>query len=236
MTPRAMRNTIHTFGLNDLKKHILLKTGLVALLLIAPALAGCERLSEEPAPVTMPDSRGRPATAPPPIAPGIEAAPHGGLPEELREQSRAGEIMRQINLYKERLEADPQDLEALIALGNANFDIQRFDKAKDLYLRALKIDPKNVSVRTDLASCYRNLGDINQAFAELERVLAIDAGHETALYNKGVLLLNDRNDTRGAIRAWEKLIEKNPDLEYAQDLREKIEALKHPSAPAGAEE
>jgi tetratricopeptide (TPR) repeat protein len=146
-------------------------------------------------------------------------------------QHPAGRVMEQINLYKQRLETNPKDLESLIALGNANFDIQRFDKAKELYLRALEIEPKNVRVRTDLASCYRNLGNMEQAFKELKAVLSIDPVHETALYNLGVLLLNDRQDPQGAIAAWEKLIAAHPNVAYATDLKQKIEELKAQAVP-----
>jgi tetratricopeptide (TPR) repeat protein len=145
-------------------------------------------------------------------------------------QHPAGRVMEQINLYKQRLEANPKDVDALVALGNANFDIQRFDNARELYLRVLEIEPKNVRVRTDLASCYRNMRDVEQAFKELNRALSIDPKHETALYNLGVLLLNDKQDPKGAIAAWEKLITAHPDLVYTQELKEKIAELNSPRA------
>jgi tetratricopeptide (TPR) repeat protein len=151
-------------------------------------------------------------------------------------QNPAGRVMEQINRHKQRLEANPKDLEALIALGNANFDIQRFDKAKELYLRALEIDPENVRVRTDLASCYRNTGDLEQALKELDRVLAIDPKHENALYNLGVLLLNDKQDPKGAAAAWEKLIAAHPHATYASDLQKKVDELHRSQAGRGGAE
>jgi tetratricopeptide (TPR) repeat protein len=146
-------------------------------------------------------------------------------------QHPAGRVMEQINQYKQRLEANPKDVEALIALGNANFDIQRFDKAKELYLRALEIEPENVLVRTDLASCYRNMGDVEQALKELDQVLSIDPKHENALYNMGVLLLNDKQDPKGAAAAWETLIAAHPNVSYATDLKKEIEELKTQGGP-----
>ncbi len=181
---------------------------LTGLLAMAVSHTGCERISE--------DGSG----------PALEGGPHSEVPGEAAGSQAAATVMQRINAYKERLKKDPKDLEALIALGNANFDIQRFDKARDLYQRALDINPHDATVRSDLASCYRNLGDVEAAYRELENVLALSPTNETALYNIGVIRLNDRNDKKGAIEAWEKLIATHPDVSYAEELKQRIEELK----------
>jgi len=68
------------------------------------------------------------------------SSPHV-LSERAGHQGSSGSFMTRINRMRERLNQNPRDTEALIALGNANFDIQRFDKARDLYLTSLEIDP-----------------------------------------------------------------------------------------------
>ena len=200
---------------------------LIALVVIVWPLGGCEKNPGGSSSPVQAGAQNGPQVAPPPIAAPLGDGPHPGLGGEMT-QHPANRVMEQINLYKERLEANPKDLEALIALGNANFDIQRFDKARELYLRALEIDPMNITVRTDLASSYRNLGEMELAFKELNRVLSINSKHETALYNLGVLLLKDKHDPKGAIEAWEKLIATHPDLAYAPELKKKIEELNRP--------
>lgn len=115
-------------------------------------------------------------------------------------------VMQRITEYKERLEKNPDDLEALIFLGNANYDIQRFEKAEEYYQRALEVDQHNTHVRTDLASSYRQLGNTDASIAELRRVLAQDSNQEIALYNLGVILLNDKEDFEGTTRVWKKLV------------------------------
>ena len=149
--------------------------------------------------------------------------PPEGIPDE---EGHPGEgPMAEIAQYKERLKKDPRDLEALIFLGNSNFDIKRYEKAKELYIQALLIDPKNPSVRTDLASCFRYLGEPDQALVELKTVLAIHPDHIPALYNLGVILLDDKNDRAGAISAWEELVKKHPESPYSHGLAEKIALL-----------
>jgi len=215
--------------MQGVKKSLVLKRVLIGLIVIAGPLVGCEKNPGSGSSPTQAGVQSGPKAEPPPIAAPLGAGTHPGLGGEMT-QHPASRVMEQINLYKERLEANPKDLEALIALGNANFDIQRFDKARELYLRALEINPMNITVRTDLASSYRNLGEAELALKELNQVLSIDSKHETALYNLGVLLLNDKDDPKGAVETWEKLIATRPDLAYAPELKKKIEELNRPQA------
>jgi cytochrome c-type biogenesis protein CcmH/NrfG len=135
--------------------------------------------------------------------------------------------MAEISAYKERLKTNPKDLEALIFLGNSNFDIKRYEKAKELYIQALMIDPKNPLVRTDLASCFRNLGESDQAIVELKTVLALTPGHPPALFNLGVILSNDKGDQKGAIQSWQELLKKHPESPLSHGLAEKIALLQN---------
>ncbi len=134
--------------------------------------------------------------------------------------------MEKLQGFKGRLAKDPKDIEALIFIANANFDIQRFEKAQEFYLRALEIDPDNLHVRTDLASAYRNLGNSHQAVIALQAVLARNPNHEVALYNLGIILLQDQNDQDGAAEAWERLVRLNPNDPLADALREKIQSIR----------
>jgi cytochrome c-type biogenesis protein CcmH/NrfG len=142
-------------------------------------------------------------------------------------------MMEKIQEYRQRLDKDPKDLDALIFLGNANYDIQRFDKAAEYYERALVLDPKNLHVRTDLATSYRNSGKVDEAVKELKQVLAIDPKHETALYNLGFFLLNDKKDTNGALKVWNTLVSTDPADPKFSSLRTWIQQIKKGSPSTG---
>lgn len=139
---------------------------------------------------------------------------------------RGVSFMERVNQAKARVEKNPKDVEALIFLGNANFDIQRYEKAKEFYHAALEVDPMNVFARTDLATVYKNTGEIDQAVAELRKVLTIDPNHQVALFNLGVILLSDKNDVEGAIKSWEQLVRVNPTDPASEDIKKKIAELK----------
>ena len=135
-------------------------------------------------------------------------------------------FMTRVNKYKERLDEAPDDLEALIFLGNANYDITRFDKAVEYYERVLGVDPANFHIRTDLATSYYGMGEIDKALKELRMALEQNPRHETALYNLGAILFDAKKDNEGAINAWQKLLTEHPNSLKNQGLGEKIRELK----------
>lgn len=195
-------------------------------------LWGCQKQEKVPEVMTPPP----PAAATALEAPAGGASPSPGNPHGQGTPSGAPvPFMQKLAEYKGRLEKNPKDIEALIFLANANFDIQRFEKAKEFYLQALEVDPNNSHVRTDLASSYRNLGDPDLALKELDQVLKADPNHEVALYNTGIILLNDKNDPKKAAAVWEKLVQLKPDDPLSGELREKIKELRAGPTPLAEE-
>ncbi len=148
-----------------------------------------------------------------PIAP--HAPPRGGV-----------SFMEKLEGFKKKLAKDPKDIEALIFMANANFDIQRFERAQKFYLRALEVDPNNPHIRTDLASTYRHMGNSDKAIDELDHVINEHPNHEIALYNLGIILLNDKEDGARAAKTWERLVKLNPHDPLSDELRKKISEIK----------
>lgn len=186
-----------------------------ALALVAVGAGACQKKESEP-----------PAEAPPPTASAPGDAP--GLPQD----PAVAKAMDQIVEYRMRVEKDPNDVEAMVQLGNANLALKRFDHAKEWYERALTADPKRTETRMDLAIALRFMGKTDEAIAELNKVLANDPKNAAALYNLGVILLEDKHDQQQAIAKWEALMKANPDYPHAAELRQMVEALKHQAAPA----
>lgn len=182
----------------------------VLVLLIGFAPLACNQKDPEP------------SEAPPPTG-STEGAP----------DPQVAKAMEELVAYKARVDRNPQDVDALAAMGNANFSLQRFDHAKEWYERALKVDPKRHATRMDLALALRYLGKPDEAVAQLQRVVAVEPTNAAALYNLGVILLEDKNDSRGAVARFEALMKAHPDHPQTPQLRQMVEAIKHPkTAPA----
>lgn len=144
--------------------------------------------------------------------------------DPLMEQGAA--FMALVNDRKQRLEEDPNDREALLFLGNANYDIVRYDTAKGYYQRYLELDPDHIGARTDLATTYYKTDDLDSAVQELRTVLERAPDHEAALFNLGLILVKDMQDQEGAIEAWEQLLEKHPAHPKADEIRQEIKEMK----------
>jgi tetratricopeptide (TPR) repeat protein len=107
----------------------------------------------------------------------------------------------------------PDDVAAWTQLGHLYFDTEQYQKAIQAYEKSLKLDHSRPDVWTDLGVMYRRVGNPTEAVTCFDRALAINARHEAALFNKGVVLMHDMKDTQAALKAWEKLVQVNPNAQ-----------------------
>jgi len=156
---------------------------------------------------------------PPPVAAGKHPAPPPApAPTE--------DFKKLIVSLLSRLKDDPENLKALIQLGNAYFDTDQFDLAIEAYSKALDIDPKNADVRTDMGIMYRRKGDPKRAVAEFKKAAEYDPHHVNSRYNIGIVLLHDQGDLKGAIKAWEDFLQLEPSGPRAENIRRQIGRMK----------
>ncbi|MGP8252467.1 MAG: tetratricopeptide repeat protein [Terracidiphilus sp.] len=113
----------------------------------------------------------------------------------------------------EKLKSDPNNSALLMQIGSVYHSAHQFKDAAAYYSKAVQADPKNVEARTKLAiSLYRS-GDVDGAIAELNRALSLDPKNPSALFNLGMIRLQAKQDPKGALAAWQKLLKLNPQLD-----------------------
>ena len=135
---------------------------------------------------------------------------HGGHPPTLEEMRQLAD--RQAAPLLEKLKATPNDSALLVQVGAIYHTTHRFKEAATYYSQALNNDPKNVALRTKLASSlYRN-GDIEGAISQLNRALSYDPKDANAQFDLGMIKLQGKGDAKGALAAWQRLLKTNPDL------------------------
>jgi tetratricopeptide (TPR) repeat protein len=132
----------------------------------------------------------------------------------------------EIENYKEILRKDPNNLQALIGIGNLYFDTRQDLLAIGNYRKALVMDPTNANVRTDLAICYRRSGNPAQAVEELKKAISTAPRHAQSRYNLGVILIQDMHDVEGGIKAWEALLENVPDYPNRDSLKAEVSRMR----------
>jgi len=156
-----------------------------------------------------------PAAAPEQVASSpVSAAPAMGgnmdpskvSPEQLRHM-----VEKQVEPMLQQLKATPNDPALLAQVGNVYYDTQLYQDAIGYYDRSLKVDPKNVGVRTDMGTAYFYLGDADRAITEFNTALAQDPKHGQTLYNLGMVQWQGKGDVNAAVTAWERLLKTVPD-------------------------
>jgi len=125
-----------------------------------------------------------------------------------------------------QLKTKPNDFDTLVKLGNLYYDGQAYPQAIDSYERALSIQPDNPDVRTDLGTAYWYTGNPDKAIANFEKALAIRPNHPGTLFNLGIVRWQGKKDPQGAIVAWEKLLQTNPDYPQKDQVQMLIERAK----------
>ena len=81
-------------------------------------------------------------------------------------------------------------------------------------------------MRTDLGTAYWYTGDADKAIANFEKALAIRPTHPGTLFNLGIVKWQGKKDPKGAVLAWEKLLQTNPDYPQKDQVQMLIERAK----------
>jgi cytochrome c-type biogenesis protein CcmH/NrfG len=163
--------------------------------------------SETPAPVGMP---GIPSSL---SAPGASQV----TPEQTSEM-----VQKAAQPLLSTLKQNPRDFDALVKVGNLYYDAKLFPDAIKYYEQAVKVRPENSDVRTDLGTSYWYTGNADKAITEFNRALKYNPTHPGTLFNMGVVKWQGKMDPAGAVQAWERLLETNPNYSQKQQVLDLI--------------
>ncbi len=127
-------------------------------------------------------------------------------------------------------ERDANNVPSRIQLGNLYFDAERYPEAIKWYQEALKLDPKNVDVSTDLAVSFYYTDQPDRALTQFDYSLGIDPKHVKTLLNQGIVRAFGKQDLQGAMASWEQVLKIAPGSAEAQAAQRSLDNLKaaHP--------
>ena len=134
----------------------------------------------------------------------------------------------------DQLKSNPNDPELLASIGNIYYDTRQYSIAINYYQQALKVQPENAAVRTDMGTSYWFSGDADTAIAEFKKSLAYDPNRPNTLFNLGIVQWQGKMDVDGAVATWQKLLETNPNYAGKDKVLQLIaEAKKHAGVKPG---
>ena len=134
--------------------------------------------------------------------------------------------MARLRQLQDEIKADPGNYDALVELGNTQFDQKNLNDAVDLYTKALAVRPNEVNLRTDLGTALFYANRFDDAIAEFKKVLEINPNYTQAMFNIGVALVHGKNDLTGALQYWEKLVAVNPSDPQINMVKEQIRLVR----------
>jgi cytochrome c-type biogenesis protein CcmH/NrfG len=123
----------------------------------------------------------------------------------------------------EKLKGDPNNIDLLNQVGTIYKSTHQFKEAAAYFERAVQVDPKNVAIRTELASCLYYNGDVDGAINQLQESLHYDPKDANSLFNLGMIKWQGKQDSKGALAAWQQLLKSNPQL--SADRKAKVQKL-----------
>lgn len=124
------------------------------------------------------------------------------------------------------LKANPDDFNTIVQVANLYYDGRQYPEAVKYYQLAVKSQPTNADLLTDLGTSIWYTGDADGAIAEFQTALKYRPDHPGTLFNLGVVRWQGKLDPKGAVQAWEELLRRNPNYPQKQEVREYIERAK----------
>lgn len=183
--------------------------------------------------------RGSASPAPPPV---VQASPqqpqdkHASMGQQpmptLADMKRMAD--KQAAPLLATLKTDPKNVAALNKTALTYKAAHQFKEAITYFQKALAIDPRNIAIRDDMASCMYYSGDVDGAIAQLEKSLTYDPKHAGTLMNLGIIKWKGKDDTAGAIAAWQTLLKLNPDFPQKDKIEQLIAEAKQPANASSA--
>ncbi len=143
----------------------------------------------------------------------------------LPENHPSPEFIEQLQELEKQAGEHKNDVEARVALGNAYYDMSRFDLAIRWYEEAMTLDDRDPNMVTDLGTAYFYSGNPEKAIGLFHHSLELEADHPQTLQNLGWVQFQSEN-LEAATEAWEKLIRVHPDYQQIEAVKKQLEALK----------
>lgn len=120
---------------------------------------------------------------------------------------------KQVEPLLAQIKNDPQNKEVLLRVAYFYKSAHQFREAANYFNRAVQLDPKNIAIQTEMASCLYYDGDVDGALAALQSSLKLKPTDPNSLFNLGFMRWKGKQDAAGAIAAWKQLLKTNPNLD-----------------------
>ena len=124
------------------------------------------------------------------------------------------------------LKDNPNDFDTIVKVANLYYDGQQYPDA-DQVLRTCPAAPaeecRSINRLRHFAMVHRRR---RQSHRRIPEALKYEPGRASTLFNLGIVRWQGKQDPKGAVQAWQELLQKNPDYPDKQKLQEFIDRAK----------
>jgi cytochrome c-type biogenesis protein CcmH/NrfG len=146
--------------------------------------------------------------------------------EQITPEQQKAMVEQAVAPLRATLKTSPNDFSTIVRLANLYFDGQQYPEAVKYYQLAVKSQPTNADLLTDLGTSIWYTGDADGAIAEFQTALKHRPDHPGTLFNLGIVRWQGKLDPQGAVQAWEELLRLNPNYPQKREVQEYIDRAK----------
>lgn len=161
------------------------------------------------------------------VAPAAQSAPQSAAPSGAAPGSQPPAILdeTQVQALRTVVDRDAKNAVARAQLGNLYYDAGRYTDAIKWYGESVALNPREVSVSTDLGVSYYYNNQPDLAIKQLEHSLQVDPTHAKTLLNLGVVRAFGKQDLKGATEVWRRLVEIAPESSEGRQAKQALDSL-----------
>lgn len=138
---------------------------------------------------------------------------------------KTGGDMAGISAMMQKLQSNPDDVQAMRSLGMSFMDMQAWDKSATFWDMILERNPDDVMALNQKGFCLFELGKHAEAAALFERMLTVEAANFHAHYNLGVIYKHYLSMPDKAAAHFQAVVDAAPDdPDLVNNARRELEA------------
>jgi tetratricopeptide (TPR) repeat protein len=141
----------------------------------------------------------------------------------------------QVMQLMQRISTNPRDVAALAELADVYFQAGDYQTASNWQRKVLEIDPKNELAQLGLGAAQFNLGNLDEAEQLWLAVVKANPRQIEAHYDLGFLYMKKDPPEPDKMQAeWAKVVQLDPDSDYAKSISQHMPQATSSSAGSGA--
>jgi len=135
---------------------------------------------------------------------------------------------------KAKLAAAPEDVEAMVALGDIYLDTRRAQEAFQLFQRVVELNPGHTHALSDLGILHEQNGQFDKALENYRRAYESQPGQSSLLLNMALIYSRQQGENAKALKLLRTFLASNPEAQLVATANQEIARIERAMKESGA--